>query len=194
MSVFDEKYWTNRYRSGETQWDAGQITTPLKIYFDQLHDSSIKILVPGGGNGYEAEYLHRLGFCQVYLLDLSPHPLQDFKIRNPDFPQAHLMQDDFFALKDGWDLIVEQTFFCALHPSERPAYAQKAYDLLKPGGHLVGVLFDAPLNTDRPPFGGSRQEYLSYFEPLFTIRKLEPCYNSIKPRAGSELWVDLEKL
>lgn len=197
MSVFNEKYWTNRYQSGQTQWDAGRITTPLKEYFDTLHDRSIKILIPGGGNGYEAEYLHQQGFDQVYLLDLSPLPLESFQRRNPEFPAAHLLEDDFFHLQDGYDIIVEQTFFCALHPSERPAYARKAYELLKPGGRLVGLLFEGTLNTvhpDQPPFGGIKEEYQQYFEPYFKIHKLGRCYNSIKPRAGRELWINLERI
>lgn len=193
MLDFNEKYWTDRYLQGQTQWDAGQITTPLKEYFDQLHDLDMKILIPGGGNGYEAAYLHAQGFRQVFLLDLSPVPLASFRSRHPDFPEEHLLLQDYFKLEDGFDLIVEQTFFCALHPSQRAAYAQKASELLKTGGHLVGVLFDAPLNKDFPPFGGTREEYQTYFRPYFTIHKLEPCYNSIKPRAGSELWIDAEK-
>lgn len=193
MSVFDEKYWNDRYLHGQTQWDAGSITTPLKQYFDQLTDKSLKILIPGGGNGYEAEYLHQAGFGSVYLLDLSPLPLQAFQQRNPQFPQAHLLQGDFFALEDQFDLIVEQTFFCALHPSQRPAYVQKAHDLLKDGGRLVGVLFNIPLNKDFPPFGGDIEEYFYLFESIFKQVKISQCYNSIKPRAGSELWINVQK-
>ena len=31
-----ENYWSDRYRQGNTPWDAGGITTPLKTYFDQF--------------------------------------------------------------------------------------------------------------------------------------------------------------
>ncbi|EMR02120.1 methyltransferase domain-containing protein [Cesiribacter andamanensis] len=189
MSVFNENYWTSRYQQGQTQWDAGAITTPLKTYFDQLEDRSLRILIPGGGSGWEAEYLHRQGFTQVYLLDLSAIPLQKFQERNPDFPAQHLLQADFFALEGQWDLIVEQTFFCALHPSQRPAYARQAARLLKPGGKLVGVLFNVPLNSEHPPFGGEEQEYRAYFEPHFSHVSISSCYNSIKPRAGREVWI-----
>lgn len=193
MSDFNENYWTHRYLNGQTQWDAGSITRPLQEYFEKQHDRHMKILIPGGGNGYEAEYLHQAGFENVYLLDISPLPLQSFKERNPYFPEEHLLLEDYFTLKGNFDLIVEQTFFCALHPGQRPAYAKKANELLNPGGHLVGVLFSGELNKDHPPFGGTKEEYLQYFEPYFSIQKLEPCYNSIKPRAGRELWIDLEK-
>lgn len=191
MTTFDEKYWTNRYHNGQTQWDVGDITTPLKEYFDGLLNKDLRILIPGAGNAYEAAYLHKLGFKNVYILDLSKVPLQQFATRNPDFPKEHLLEGDFFELNEKFDLMVEQTFFCALDPALRPAYARQAANVLKPGARLAGLLFDAPLNDDRPPFGGNKEEYLSYFEPYFQVHKFERAYNSIKPREGRELWIDL---
>jgi thiopurine S-methyltransferase len=67
-------------------------------------------------------------------------------------------------------------------------------ELLNPGGKLVGLLFNDKLNTDKPPFGGTEEEYLNYFEKYFKIKTFEPCYNSIKPRAGRELFINLEKI
>lgn len=192
MTTFDEKYWTKRYQTGQTQWDAGSITAPLKAYFDTLENKDTRILLPGGGNGYEAAYLHEQGFRQVFLLDFSPVPLRNFQQAYPDFPSDHLLEQDFFSLEETFDIVVEQTFFCALHPSQRPAYARQQARILKPGGRLVGLLFEMPLSAEGPPFGGNREEYLSYFIPYFTIHKLETCYNSIKPRQGKELWIDLE--
>lgn len=186
-------YWENCYLRGQTGWDAGGITTPLKVYFDQLEPRDLKILIPGAGNAYEAEYLHKVGFTQVYVVDIAPTPLAKIKQRVPDFPQEHLILGDFFELDGSYDLIVEQTFFCALHPSLREAYARKMHALLRPGGRLAGLLFDDPLHTDRPPFGGSAREYLGYFRPYFEIRTLERAYNSIPPRAGRELFIQLIK-
>lgn len=194
MTVFDKKYWSDRYQIGQTQWDAGAITTPLQVYFNRLINKGLRILIPGGGNGYEAAYLHELGFREVYLVDISPIPLQHFARKHPSFPKEHLLEEDFFALKGSFDLMIEQTFFCALHPGQRPDYAQKAAELLVPGGRLAGLLFNAPLYDSHPPFGGKREEYLSYFQPYFHIHKMEPCYNSIKPREGSELWIELERI
>ena len=36
-------YWEERYQKGETGWDAGQITTPIKEYIDQLTNKNLKI-------------------------------------------------------------------------------------------------------------------------------------------------------
>jgi len=59
-------YWENRYQNQQTGWDIGEISSPLKAYIDQLEDKSIKILIPGAGNAYEAEYLFLNGF-KTYL-------------------------------------------------------------------------------------------------------------------------------
>jgi thiopurine S-methyltransferase len=65
--------------------------------------------------------------------------------------------------------------------------------LLRPGGKLAGVLFDIPLYADRPPYGGSKELYVSVFKPYFRFITFEKCYNSIPPRAGNELFMILEK-
>ena len=62
IDTFNENYWTERYANNQTGWDFGYVSAPLKEYFDQLTDRSLRILIPGAGNAYEAEYLWSLGF------------------------------------------------------------------------------------------------------------------------------------
>jgi len=193
MSKLDKEFWNNRYLEGTTGWDVGYPTTPLKEYFTQLKDKQIKVLIPGAGNAYEAEYLHRQGFKNVYVLDVSDIALSNFKNRVQDFPSDHLICEDFFHHRNQYDLIIEQTFFCALDPSLRPKYAEHIFYLLKPGGRLVGLLFDDKLNEDKPPYGGTKAEYVEYFKPYFEFHTFETSYNSIKPRAGRELFINLKK-
>ena len=188
-----EEYWTQRYEQGATGWDVGEITQPLRTYFDQLTDKNSKILIPGSGNAHEAAYLHQQGFTDVFVLDISDYPLYRFQQQYPDFPPQHILHQDFFAHQASYDLIVEQTFFCALPPTRRPDYAEKMHELLNVGGRLAGVLFDDPLYPDHPPYGGSREEYLSYFTSYFEIQTFDPCYNSIPPRQGRELFIRLVK-
>ena len=187
----DEEFWTEKYKNMSTGWDIGKASTPLVNYFDQLQNKKIRILMPGAGNSYEAEYLYNLGFKNVYVADLARLPLDNLKKRCPDFPNAHLLQVDFFELEEKFDLIIEQTFFCAINPELRKSYAKKSKELLKTGGKLVGVLFNILLNVEHPPFGGNRKEYLNYFEPYFKIKAFEDCYNSIEPRKGNELFINL---
>ncbi|MFN7690843.1 MAG: SAM-dependent methyltransferase, partial [Bacteroidota bacterium] len=64
---------------------------------------------------------------------------------------------------------------------------------LKPTGKLIGLLFNIPLNTEHPPFGGNKNEYENQFSPYFNFKYFDLCYNSIKPRANNELFIVLEK-
>ena len=188
-----EEFWDNRYKTKDTGWDLGEVSPPLKAYFDQLTNKDLKILIPGGGNSYEAEYLHDLGFKNVSVVDLSKTALNNIIRRVPSFPSTHLIHKSFFHLEGSYDLIIEQTFFCALNPNLRPAYAAKAAELLKSNGKIVGLLFDSPLNNDKPPFGGSKEEYMDYFKPYFDILIMESTYNSMISRQGVELFFSLKK-
>lgn len=193
MITLNKTYWENLYKTKDTGWNIGHVSTPIKTYIDQLKNKTLKILIPGAGNSYEAEYLWNNGFTNLYILDIAKQPLENFKKRVPDFPENQLLLKDFFALEDTFDLIIEQTFFCALHPDLRSQYVTKMSELVKPKGKLVGLLFDFPLSNDGPPFGGSKEEYISRFSDDFHLITLDKSYNSIKPRADKELFFIFEK-
>lgn len=188
----EQEYWTKRYQEKSTGWDIGYPSTPIKEYIDQLEDKTISILIPGAGNAYEAEYLWKQGFSKVFVMDISEFPLKQFQKRNPDFPEAQLLLEDFFQHRTQYDLIFEQTFFCSFVPTDenRNAYVSQINKLLKPNGKLVGVWFDIPLTGDleKRPFGGDKELYLNYLSPYFETITFEPCNNSISPRMGNELF------
>lgn len=188
----NSEYWENRYKKSEIGWDAGKITTPLKEYIDQLTSKDLKILIPGAGNGYEFDYLINKGFKNVFVVDLAPTPLKNIENRNPEF-KNNLILSDFFELNETFDLIIEQTFFCALNPSLRSSYVTKTAELLNTNGKIVGLLFDFPLTEVGPPFGGSIKEYTTLFSKTFKLKTLEKAYNSIKPRANKELFFIFDK-
>lgn len=182
----ESSYWSELYQSGRTGWDIGNISTPLKTCFDQLTDKSIRILIPGSGYAWEAQYLHQQGFTNVFVLDFAIEALDGFRKNNPGFPEKHLICEDFFRHKGKYDLIVEQTFFCALPRENRRKYMSKMHELLHPEGILTGLLFNHEFLTENPPFGGSEAEYLSLFEQNFHLLKFENAMNSIHPRSGRE--------
>ncbi len=194
MSVkVDKSFWDNKYQNNETGWDLNQVSPPLKAYFDQIEDKSISILIPGGGNSYEAEYLYEQGFKNVSVIDISKAPLDNIKKRVPTFPKENLIHGDFFELNLRFNLIIEQTFFCALNPDLREHYVSKMHELLLTKGKLVGLLFDAPLNTEHPPFGGNKEEYRELFGDKFQFKTFETAHNSIEPRAGREVFINFIK-
>ena len=184
----NKTYWEERYKNQDTGWDVGTITQPLKEYIDQIEDKSIKILIPGAGNSYEFDYLLNKGFENVFVLDYAQIPLNNIKKRLPNCNFNNLILTDFFEHSESYDLIIEQTFFCALEPLLRKKYVQKMKSLLQSNGKLVGVLFQFPLTEIGPPFGGSKFEYIELFQNDFTVKTLETAYNSIKPRQENELF------
>lgn len=189
----DQDFWSDKYQSNELGWDLGGVSPPLKAYVDQIDHKDISILIPGAGNAYEAAYLWEEGFRNVNVLDIAKEPLKNLKKRVPDFPDHQMHQEDFFAHQGSYDLILEQTFFCALDPSLRVNYIDKMKSLLTLNGKLVGLLFDFRLDDVGPPFGGSEDAYTIDFKKRFQLNTIAPCYNSIKPRQGKELFIIFEK-
>jgi hypothetical protein len=183
----DKEFWERRWQTGETGWDIGEVSPPLKAYLDQLSDKSIAILIPGAGNAYEAHYLVDKGFTNITILDISETIIDSLKMSEIG-EKVNFINADFFAIKGSFDLILEQTFFCAIDPKNRTRYVQKVHELLEINGKLVGLLFNCSFETG-PPFGGNTEEYKSIFTAYFNEVSIEPCYNSIGPRAGKELWL-----
>ncbi|MBN2668644.1 MAG: hypothetical protein JXR60_05375 [Bacteroidales bacterium] len=174
-------------------WNIGYVSTPIKNYIDQLSNKDLRILIPGCGNAYEGAYLWDCGFKNTFLLDISAEALKNVSNNYPQIPKSNLLHVDFFEHKEKYDLIIEQTFFCAIDPSYRTKYVEKIQELLNIGGCLVGVLFNIPLNSHKPPFGGNTDEYLNLFLQHFDDVKIETCYNSIKPRFGNEVFILIKK-
>lgn len=200
LTVDMPEFWQACYQQDVAGWNIGEVSTPIKVYIDHLVKNhtpkDIAILIAGAGNSYEAGYLYEQGFTNVYVVDFAQIPLDNFAKRYPDFSKDHLICQDFFNLNKNlmgkFDLAIEQTFFCAINPSQRPEYAKQMTKLIKPTGKLVGLLIDKQFESN-PPFGGDLQEYETLFSQFFTIEKLEPCYNSIKPRQGSELFFEFRQ-
>lgn len=193
MAYLDENYWSHRYLSGKTGWNIGYASYPLAQYLDQIGIKDVEILIPGGGNGYEAAYAYQNGFQNVHLLDFSKVAIKNFQEKFPDFPSDHIHLEDFFSHSKQYDLVLEQTFFCALNPNMRKNYVEKMLQLLKPGGKIAGVLFNREFEKEGPPFGGTLEEYLALFSGKFEEVSITPCYNSIPERQGSEYFISLKK-
>lgn len=190
----NQHYWDLRYEQNQLGWDLGAVSPPLKAYFDQLEDRSLKILIPGGGNSYEAEYLMQQGFTNVTVVDISEVVIGYLRQRFAIYLDSGLtlVHQDFFEHQGQYDLIVEQTFFCALAPAIRADYVQRMEQLLSEKGKLMGVLFDRDF-VGGPPFGGHREEYRSLMSTTLKVLTMEPCYNSVSPRMGSEVFFIAQK-
>jgi len=189
----DQTYWNNQYLTNATGWDLGEVSPPLKAYIDQLTDKHQRILIPGCGNTYEAEYLLEKGFDQITVIDISPKLVESLQEKFSGKSGITVLCEDFFEHQGQYDLILEQTFFCAIPPANRTDYAQKMQGLLATGGRLVGLLFDRTFEQQGPPFGGCKCQYESIFEPYFSFHTVEISYTSYHKRANTELFINLVK-
>lgn len=191
--VLGQDFWNNQYLAQSTGWDLGQVSPPLKAYIDQLSDKNIKILIPGCGNSYEAQHLLQQGFTDVNLIDIAPELVQRLKTKFKSNPHINIILGDFFEHDGKYDLILEQTFFCALDSILRKNYVEKMANLLNNSGKIAGLLFSRLFEIAGPPFGGTREEYQELFKEKFDFKIFDACYNSIDKRSGNELFVVLVK-
>lgn len=187
------EFWESQYKADTTGWDMGRVSPPIKEYIDQLKDKDIRILIPGCGNTYEAEYLLQQGFTNVTVVDIAPTLVNRLKEKFKDNPNIKIILGDFFEHQGEYDLIFEQTFFCALDENLRPHYRDKMLKLLASKGKLVGLLFNIVFEQQGPPFGGTREEYENIFKGNFEFKTFAPSYNSHPKRQGNELFMILRK-
>ena len=193
--MLDRNYWNKRYIQNKTQWDLGTFSPPIIHWLDQQKNKNIKILVPGAGFGHEVTYAFQNGYKNVYYMDFATKAVGEFKKTCTGFPEEQIFDQDFFKLKKNnfFDVILEQTFFCALDPFLRIKYVSKCYQLLKKDGKLIGLLFNTKFNHDGPPFGGITDDYIALFSKKFTLLEMANSTHSVSPRKGNELWIEFQK-
>lgn len=189
----DQHYWDGKWQQQQTGWDIGYASPAIEGYMDQYADKNAAILIPGCGNAHEAEYLVAKGFTNITLIDISPTAVERLTRKLANMPQVKIICGDFFAHIGNYDVMIEQTFFCAIPPAKRTDYAVKAASLLNKDGKIIGLLFDRTFDRQGPPFGGSRKEYREVFLPYFTIKMMETSYNSIPERANTEVFIHFIK-
>ena len=188
----DASYWEGQYQSKTIGWDLGTISPPIKTYIDRLEKKNSAILIPGCGNTYEAEYLLEKGFTNITVIDIAPTLVAVLKGKFNNNSNITIVLGDFFEHEGKYDLIIEQTFFCALPPPLRQKYVWKMHQLLADEGILAGLLFNRTFDVS-PPFGGSIVEYKILFKASFYFLKMDLCLNSASPRVNSELLIELKK-
>lgn len=191
--ALDTTYWDNRYKNREIGWDIGYASPALIAYAEAVIPKDAAILIPGCGNAYEAKALLQMGFKDITLLDIAPTLVNAVKREFGRNPNIQVCCQDFFQHEQQYDYILEQTFFCALHPALRPKYSLKMSALLRAEGILAGLLFDREFPSQGPPFGGNKAEYRHLFQRDFQVLKMETCFNSIPQRQGNELFIELRK-
>ena len=172
--------WEDAWQQGRTGWDAGRPAPALEELLGRAEEVGLgmrgRALVPGCGAGHDVLALARAGW-QVVGLDVAPTAAARFEALRAADPlveqhQAEVVVGDFFDEEvlgdEAFDLIWDYTFFCALEPGRRGAWARRCRELLGAGGQLVTLIFPVPLGTDPrsvpvpregPPYPVSPQAY-----------------------------------
>ncbi len=188
----DQTYWENQYLANATGWDLGQVSPPIASYIDTIETKNAKILIPGCGNTYEAEYLLEKGFTNITVIDIAPTLVENLNFKFIENQNVSVILGDFFEHQGTYDYIIEQTFFCAIPPTMRQKYVWKMHQLLTNNGKLVGLLFNRGFDVS-PPFGGNLTEYKSLFQESFEFIEFETAKNSFVTRNNTELFIEFKK-
>ena len=140
--TLDDKYWDAQYIANTTGWDLGEVSPPIKNYFENVTNKKAAILIPGCGNTYEAQFLLEEGFTNITVIDIAPTLVKSLQQKFMGNANIKVVLGDFFKHDGQYDYIIEQTFFCALPPTMRQQYVFKMHQLLKENCLLMGLLFN----------------------------------------------------
>jgi len=186
--VLNGEYWEQRYQNNDTPWDIGYAAPAFINFMEGVDFKSKSILIPGAGNAYEAKWLIDHGANDVTVVDISQSVIEKLKMQYEGNDVIKFINLDFFNLQGNYDLIFEQTFFCALPPNSRPEYVKKMNSLLSSEGTLFGLLFNKVFDKSGPPFGGDTREYFELFSSVFKYFEVDYLPISIPPRINSEIF------
>ena len=189
MEGYSHEDWQRHYDEDDLGWDLGHVAPP---FVDLLESNTIfpcKTLVPGCGRGHEVIFLAENGFDMTavdYSIGAVNHLNSVILDRKLNIKVLNL---DFFELDSThdclYDLLIEQTFFCAISPSQRPLYVETVSRILKKGGMIAGLFYHTG-QEGGPPFNTTRQDIIKHFSGLFEIRELTQAKNSAEKRKGKE--------
>lgn len=195
-SGYSKKDWQKHYDEEDLRWDLGEVSPPLRHYIKVNQIIKGRALVPGCGQGHEVVYLAQNGFA-VTAVDYTKGATQRLAhnlARNR--VSAEVICINFFNLGlehlNRYNLMFEQTFFCAIHPTLRNHYVNLVSRILKPGGLLVGIFYETG-EEDGPPFNTTRANILRHFSGPFQINQLEKTNRSAERRQGKEWFAVLKR-
>jgi SAM-dependent methyltransferase len=147
--------WLDAWRAGRTPWDAGKSPPALRSLVARDLVPAGRVFVPGCGSGYDLATLARED-REVVGLDLSELARASFERTRSALPGTVRYEvGDFFTFDDGrpFDFVWDYTFFCALDPSQRDAWATVMKRLLLPGATLATLIFpyEEPISDREGP-------------------------------------------
>ncbi|KAJ7057774.1 S-adenosyl-L-methionine-dependent methyltransferase [Mycena amicta] len=156
--VTDDPYsWNSAWAEGATPWDAGGSQPPLReiLQSGEVHfPTSGRALVPGCGSGYDAIYIASALGLETLAIDVSSIAVSNASKNLPEGVKVRFEEHDFFAFKvsesEKFDLVYDYTFFVAIPPSRRSEWGAQMNALIKPGGHLITLVYPIDEEPETP--------------------------------------------
>ena len=189
--------WEDHYRRGETPWDKGEASRGL-VEFLENDAFGGRVLVPGCGVGHDVRALAATA-AEVVGIDIAPSGIaaaRAFPARGSERYEVADLFDLPANLRGCFDGVWEHTCFCAINPSQRPAYVAAVAGALRPGGELLAIFYLDPGNDspdEGPPFEVSLGELDRLFSTRFELLREWLPNRSYPSREGRE-WMRLLKL
>ncbi|KAJ0258479.1 Thiocyanate methyltransferase 1 [Hirschfeldia incana] len=184
---------------GVTPWDQGR-ATPLILHL--LDTSSLpfgRTLVPGCGGGHDVVAMANPERFVVGL-DISEKALKKANETYGSAPNAKnfaFVKEDVFTWRPDelFDLIFDYVFFCAIELELRPAWAKSMYELLKPEGELITLMYPITDHVGGAPYKVSVSAYEDVLVPLgFKAVSIEENQDFIPTRKGKEMLARWKKI
>lgn len=193
---YSQQDWQEHYDANDLGWDLGKVSPPFVKLWQEGKLPIGKALVPGCGRGHEVVFLAENGF-DVTGIDYSTGAItylnNALKERSL---KGEVLCQDFFNLDEShnsaYDLVLEQTFFCAIPPRQRADYALNVSRILKPGGVLIGLFYHAG-QPGGPPHNTTREDIEIHFSKHFEIQELNKTSLSAEQRKDKEWLAILRK-
>lgn len=178
--------WETIYQADDAGWDLGEASPPLccfvaeKILPSFADASASRVLVPGCGSGHDLLPLAQCGY-QVIGADFAPTAVRLAQQRAADAGVQNHVQvleidvigEDLCIADKGAtdnninnnsiDWIFDHTFFCALLPQQRAAYAQAYKRMLKNGGEVWALNMRTKF-ANRQPYDCSPEDYIQLMQ------------------------------
>ena len=180
-------FWDTRFRGGITPWDAAGVPPRLVAWLGD-GKTSLKVLIPGCGSGYEVRAFAERGH-DVLAIDFSDAALEAARLALGKLA-SRVRKADFFAFEEGtFDALYERAFLCALPRRLWPQWAARVAELVRPGGELVGFFYFDD-NEKGPPFGIAPHALTGLLQDTFTLESeiAIPSAQSIPVFRDKEVW------
>ena len=191
------EFWEACYETDNDGWDLGGPTPFFQRLASEIPKG--KICVIGCGRGYDAVTFAEEGFDVTAIDFAEPAVLEARERARKDNVSLRVLRENIFDLPEElhgiFDYVLEYTCFCAISPERRFEYDRVVWQLLKPGGQLLGLFLplDKEVDEGGPPWGVDIMDLHKLFGLHWDLEDEEMPPESIERRANREIFMRWKK-